>query len=206
MKIILLHGLFMHRLIMSPLAKRLAKLGWQVENLSYPSTKADKEALFQIIDAAIGDDQAIMVGHSLGGLVIKDYLKSRQLPITKVPMVITLGTPHQGAKIVKDMEKVRLQGILGSAVQFGLIPTQFSERWQLPQQLISIAGNVKIGPRPVLDKVWRDDIEESDGTVSIEETRLSGMTDHIVLRQTHTSLVYSKEVVTLIDKFANSVR
>ena len=205
MKIILLHGLFMHRLIMTPMAKRLEKLGWQVENLSYPSTSTDKRKLFNSFDKIIEDGPALMIGHSLGGLVIKDYLKNHKISVAKVPLVITLGTPHQGAEIAKDLDKFNIQRMLGSSTQFGLLPNKFESSWQLPQQLISIAGNVKLGARPFLDRVWRDGVEESDGTVSIAETKIQGMSKHIIVRQTHTSMVYSKEVVRLINQYASTI-
>lgn len=206
MRIILLHGLFMHRLIMTPMAKRLKKLGWEVENLSYPSTSTDKRRLFNTFDKIISDGPVLMVGHSLGGLVIKNYLATRKVSADKVPLVITIGTPHQGAEIAKDMDKFNIQKLLGSSVQFGLLPEQFESSWHLPQKLISIAGNVKLGARPLLDRVWRDGVEESDGTVSIAETKVQGMHEHIVVRQTHTSMVYSKSVVQLIDKYAQMVK
>ncbi len=206
MKIMLLHGLFMHRLIMTPMAKRLQKLGWQVENLSYPSTRTDRRRLFKIFDQLIGDGPVLMVGHSLGGLVIKDYLKTHQVPLSKVPMVITLGTPHQGAKIAKDLEKLNIQKMLGSSLQFGLLPKDFESAWHLPQQLISIAGNIKLGARPLLDRVWREEVEESDGTVSIAETKIAGMSEHIIVRHTHTSMLYSRDVVKLINQFALKIQ
>ncbi len=206
MKIILLHGLFMHSLIMSPLAKRLTKLGWQVENLSYPSTKTDKRHLFKKLDDVVEHGPALMVGHSLGGLVIKEYLLTHQVSVEKVPMVITLGTPHQGSRIVEELQKINLHTLLGTSIDFGLIPTEFEQEWPLPQKLISIAGKLKIGARPLLERVMRDDITESDGTVSVAETEIPGMSKHIVINHSHTSMVYAKQTVTLIDQFANQIK
>ena len=203
MKIILLHGLFMNKIIMAPLANRLETLGYQVENISYPSTKADKARLFKTVDRLIGEGPTILLGHSLGGLVITEYLFTQKISIEKVPLVITIGTPHQGARIAKDMEKFKIDKLLGSSVQFGLLPKKYQKQWPVPQQLISIAGNVKIGARPLLDRVWGEEVEESDGTVSIAETKIPGMTEHIVVKQSHTSMVYSREVVRIIHQKAS---
>ncbi|KGJ89204.1 hypothetical protein ND16A_2097 [Thalassotalea sp. ND16A] len=196
----------MNKVIMKPLAKRLEVLGYDVENISYPSTKADKARLFNTIDQAVADGPALMLGHSLGGLVITDYLFSQQVSTDKVPMVITLGTPHQGAEITKDMAKLNLDGLLGSSPQFGLIPKRFKKSWPVAQKLISIAGNVKLGARPLLDRVWREEVAESDGTVSIFETQIPGMSEHIIVRQSHTSMVYSREVVKIIDHYARQLK
>ncbi|WP_371188195.1 esterase/lipase family protein [Thalassotalea maritima] len=200
MKIVILHGLFMNKLIMAPLALRLEQLGYNVVNISYPSTNADKSRLFEHIDEQVGEGPAVLLGHSLGGLVITDYLVHQDVSVERVPMVITLGTPHQGAQIAKDMKRVNIDNLLGSSTQFGLLPTDMSKTWPVPQKLISIAGKVKLGARPLLDRVWRDEIEESDGTVSINETQIPGMSEHIVVKHSHTSMVYSREVVNIIDK------
>nr|WP_171022259.1 triacylglycerol lipase [Thalassotalea litorea] len=192
----------MNRLIMAPMALRLEKLGWEVDNLSYPSTSSDKAALFDVLAESVGEGPVVMVGHSLGGLVIKDFLEHRKVSEVKVPLVITLGTPHQGATIAEDLAKLNIQGMLGSSPQFGLLPSHYEPEWDLPNKLISIAGNVKIGARPLLDRVWRDSVEESDGTVSVEETRIEGMSEHILVQQTHTSMVYSKDVLRLVDKLS----
>jgi hypothetical protein len=42
----------------------------------------------------------------------------------------------------------------------------------------------------------RDSI--SDGTVLIDETRVTGMTEHKVFPLTHTSLIYSRRVLNYI--------
>ncbi|WP_394172607.1 lipase family alpha/beta hydrolase [Thalassotalea litorea] len=194
----------MNRLIMAPMALRLEKFGWDVDNLSYPSTSSDKEVLFDALQESVGQGPVIMVGHSLGGLVIRDFLKHRKIAPDTVPLVITLGTPHQGATIAEDLAKLNIQGMLGSSPQFGLLPSHYEPEWDLPNKLISIAGNLKIGARPLLDRVWRDGVEDSDGTVSVEETRIEGMSEHILVQQTHTSMVYSKDVIKLVDKLGRS--
>ncbi|WP_371373843.1 alpha/beta fold hydrolase [Thalassotalea aquiviva] len=205
MKIVLLHGLFMNSLVMVPMARRLSQLGWQVQTISYNTVRPNKDSVFAKLDKAIGQGPTILVGHSLGGLVITHYLASRQFSTDTIPMVITLGTPHQGAKIVKDMAKFKLDPILGTSTQFGLIPQEFAKTWNYPQQLISIAGNVKIGARPIMDKFLREDIEESDGTVGVEETEIDGMSKHLVIKQSHMSMLFAKEVPKMIDEFAREV-
>ncbi len=46
-----------------------------------------------------------------------------------------------------------------------------------------------------------DNNELSDGTVTIEETKIEGMTDHLEIPQTHTSLIYSNFVPKQIEHF-----
>lgn len=47
MKIVILHGLYMHGLVMQPLAQRLNKLGYQTEVISYNTLAIDDEKYFR---------------------------------------------------------------------------------------------------------------------------------------------------------------
>lgn len=40
-----------------------------------------------------------------------------------------------------------------------------------------------------------------DGTVTVAETQISGMADHLLLHQSHTGLVYSHQTAHQIDYF-----
>jgi len=46
MKIIILHGLYMHGLVMQPLSQRLRKLGYETQVISYNSVSIDGDKLF----------------------------------------------------------------------------------------------------------------------------------------------------------------
>ncbi len=69
MKIIILHGLYMHGMMMQPLSYLLQQKGYQTEVISYNTVEIDLESLFDKVDLAIDfEDTNILVGHSLGGL------------------------------------------------------------------------------------------------------------------------------------------
>ncbi len=48
MKIIILHGLYMHGLVMQPLSLRLKKLGYQTQTLTYNTVNIDEVKSFSI--------------------------------------------------------------------------------------------------------------------------------------------------------------
>ncbi len=98
MKIIILHGLYMHGIFMQPLSQKLIKLGFHTKALTYNTVAINEAKVFDSIDAALSQNETnVLVGHSLGGLMIKHYLASRQPSIERVSHVITLGSPLQGA-------------------------------------------------------------------------------------------------------------
>ncbi|EMC9924231.1 triacylglycerol lipase [Vibrio parahaemolyticus] len=197
MKIIILHGLYMHGLVMQPLSQKLRKLGYETQVLSYNTVAIDESSLFDSIDHSLNPLTAnVLVGHSLGGLMIKRYLANRKQTTSLISHVVAIGSPLKGASIVGRIQDLGLGAILGNSPHHGL--NKHDDAWAFPQKLGSIAGTVPIGARPLL---IRNDNTMSDGTVTVEETRLDGMQDHIEVKQTHTSLIYNTFVPQQIDHF-----
>ncbi|HAS6796632.1 cobinamide adenolsyltransferase [Vibrio parahaemolyticus] len=197
MKIIILHGLYMHGLVMQPLSQKLRKLGYETQVISYNTVAIDESSLFDSIDHSLSPLTAnVLVGHSLGGLMIKRYLANRKPTTSLISHVVAIGSPLKGASIVGRIQDLGLGAILGNSPHHGL--NKHDDAWAFPQKLGSIAGTVPIGARPLL---IRNDNTMSDGTVTVEETRLDGMQDHIEVKQTHTSLIYNTFVPQQIDHF-----
>ncbi|WP_282176296.1 esterase/lipase family protein [Vibrio nereis] len=197
MKIIILHGLYMHGMVMQPLSQKLKNLGYETQVITYNSVAINPHRLFSSIDHALSDHgRNILVGHSLGGLIIKQYLDSRKHSEECISHVVTLGSPMRGASIVTRIQDLGMGTILGNSPHFGL--QEHSSRWDYPQKLGSIAGTVPIGARALF---LMDKRKPSDGTVTVEETTIEGMTDHISTPSSHTSLIYSSFVPKQIDHF-----
>jgi triacylglycerol esterase/lipase EstA (alpha/beta hydrolase family) len=101
--VLLLHGVLCNAGVWRPLAKYLTAHGiGPIYTLSYgpPLASIDlfADQLAEKIDAivaATGAPRVVIVGHSMGGLVARAYL--RRYGIAKVCRLITLGTPHHGS-------------------------------------------------------------------------------------------------------------
>ena len=101
--ILLLHGVGCNAGVWSGLRRHLAKCGiGPVYALSYgPPLASIEHFADQVadriagIEAATGAGQVVLVGHSMGGLVARAYL--RQYGGAKVRRLITIGTPHHGS-------------------------------------------------------------------------------------------------------------
>ncbi|PKF79961.1 cobinamide adenolsyltransferase [Vibrio sp. vnigr-6D03] len=197
MKIIILHGLYMHGLVMQPLSQRLRKLGYETQVISYNSVSIDEDKLFHSIDSALDRTQKnVLVGHSLGGVVIKNYLASRSPSPSLVSHVVAVGSPLKGASIICKIQELGLGAMLGNAPEFGL--KKHDDVWGYPQKLGSIAGTIPLGMRPLL-LMGNDTL--SDGTVTVEETQIEGMTDHLQTKSSHTSMIYNHYLPNQIDHF-----
>lgn len=187
--IVLLHGLYMHSKVMLPMKNRFKKLGYNVENFGYNSIKFSERVLNDLDDliSKIDSDEIYLVGHSMGGLISRQYYSKYKNK--KIKSIVTLGTPHNQSVVGKFAEKINL---IGSAGYAGI--TKKIEEWKGEIPLGSIAGTVQLGLL-ILSQ------EKSDGTVLLKETQCENQTDHIELNLNHTSLVYSNKSVKQIDFF-----
>ncbi|MBD0423102.1 alpha/beta fold hydrolase [Streptomyces sp. TRM S81-3] len=105
--VVLLHGFIDNRSVFLFLRRSLAQHGrHQVESLNYSPLTCDirtgAELLGRHIEeicARTGSDRVDVVGHSLGGLIARYYVQ-RLGGDARVRMLVTLGTPHTGTRVV----------------------------------------------------------------------------------------------------------
>ncbi|MGL4602493.1 MAG: esterase/lipase family protein [Plesiomonas sp.] len=209
--IIVLHGLFMNGLMMQPFTDRLHHLGWKTEILTYNSVNIQLNEIYAALDTLINQypNQPIyLVGHSLGGLIIRYYLhrhygsSSRQRTrhtCQKIASVITLGTPHQRASTAARLQQLGLGWMMGNSGEHGLLQTDLPETWSVDIPLGTVAGTIAIGMRPLL--FWQKDNEPNDGLVLVREAKIEGSADHIDIAVTHTNMIYQWDVIQQVDHF-----
>ncbi|MEI8605155.1 PGAP1-like alpha/beta domain-containing protein [Pseudoalteromonas sp. B160] len=189
-RVVVLHGLYMSGFVMRPLCSQLEKSGLDILNLSYNTLSPDRAAIFKQIDNFINDKNTALVCHSMGGLVARAYLAANSEQSQNVTKVITLGTPHKGSHIARRMQQKGFDVFLKNSVAFLL--TENGD-WPFNAKLYSIAGDLPIGLMPLIAKG-----SQSDGTVLIDETKLKGMAEHKVFHLSHTSMIYSRQVMNYI--------
>ena len=104
--ILLIHGYQCNRGYWLWLRRSLERAGWQVATLSLAPVFNDIDGYVEQVSqrieevcAASGAAQAILVGHSMGGLVSRAYL--RRNGKARVAKLVTLGSPHHGSQLAK---------------------------------------------------------------------------------------------------------
>ena len=104
--LLLIHGYGCSRAVWWWQRRRLEAAGWCVVTVNleplYTSIDNYVEPLARRIDEVLaqsGAPQLILVGHSMGGLVARAYL--RRYGAARVKLLVTLGTPHGGSELAR---------------------------------------------------------------------------------------------------------
>lgn len=205
--VILLHGLARSNASMSKMESALIDAGFKTVNHNYPSTKHQIAELSENeIPAALEhcspDDTVHFVTHSLGGILLRHYLSNKKL--AQLGRVVMLGPPNKGSHIVDVLRRVPgYKLIYGPAgMQLGTDAASVPNLLDSAQFEVGIIAGNKNANFFLSSMVANPD----DGTVSVESTKLEGMSDHIVLHVSHYRMMKDKEVIMQTLHFLQSGR
>ncbi len=192
-ELVLVHGLLMNRAAMWPLAMRLRAAGFKVHLFGYGTlfTPLAKNAdlLANFVQQRCSE-KAVLLGHSLGGLVCTQAL--RQHPKLRVTDLVLLGCPFQGAAAARVLRRVPGIGRwLGRPLH----------DWAVNANLATPAVRVRTlaGTKPQgVGRVLCDFQEPNDGTVTVAETWVEGAFARQELAVSHMGMLLSPEVAAQV--------
>lgn len=139
--------------------------------------------------AAIDCDRLHLVGHSLGGVVILDMF--RDAPQFAAGRILLLGSPLRGSESACSLARLPFgKAMLGRGMAEQVIQAP-ARHWDGRRDLAIIAGSLPVGIGHLVHRFGGP----NDGTVLVAETHLDGASDHLVVRVSHTGLLWSREVV-----------
>lgn len=183
-RVVLVHGLWMPGASMHWMAMHLRAEGFEPRIFSYHGVSdPPAQAASRLADLLLAEGEADIVAHSLGGLLALQALRDQpRLPVARV---VCLGSPLAGSGAAAGMARwAPGGGLLGRSATLlhGGIGA-----WQGRAEVGSLAGRVPHG----LGALFAGFAGEHDGTVAVEETRIDGLADHVVIEASHTGLLFS---------------
>jgi pimeloyl-ACP methyl ester carboxylesterase len=197
--VVLLHGIARTPRCFRKMQGALEKSGFTTLNLGYESRRRPLEMLAQAMHPAISrfgeqiDGPIHFVAHSMGGLLTRVYL-AKYRP-KRLGRVVMLGAPNGGSEIadlLKAFAPYRAYfGPAGQQLTTGRDRTLKALLPPVDYPVGIIAGSRSVYPIASTFVLPRP----NDGRVSVENTKLDGMTDHIVIGAPHPWLMRNRIAV-----------
>jgi len=197
--VILLHGLARTERSMARMQRALEQEGYRVINVAYDSrrhdiaTLADK-AIAPALGACTDGGRIHFVTHSLGGILVRHFLARHR--VENLGRVVMLGPPNKGSEVVDKLRKLPGFHFINGAAGLELGTGEAS----LPNRLGRANFDLGIiaGTRSVNLILSSMIAGADDGKVSVLNTRLEGMKDHIEMGVTHSFMMRNKAVIAQV--------
>lgn len=199
--VVMLHGLARGRGSMSKLERFLRRRGYDTASRSYPSRRHSISYLAgELADwiAEIARDREVCaVTHSMGGVIARHLHDPR----IRWRRIVMLAPPNRGSSIAAALAGNALYrwfyGPAGGELADG-------SAWPAPPAPFAVIAGTRA--RALINpSSWtfgrRFGDTPSDGTVSVEETRLEGMSAFAEVDATHTWIMNDVRVHDLVERF-----
>lgn len=206
--VILVHGYGCNRGLWLPAVKWLSRKGYRVSALDLHPLHCSIDIYapaiaheVERVKAATGSRRVVVIGHSMGGLAARAYLRhcEERHQDPGLAALITLGTPHRGTHIahIGLGENARQMRFRGTWV------TQLERHDQQPRGSDAPSTALSPGCQVVSITSLQDNIVSRPFEQRIAR---AGARSVVVRRQGHMSLATSERIFRLIDRILSSPR
>lgn len=206
--VVVVHGLGRGPASMSVLEYRLEAEGYRVVSFGYPSRSEPMEGLVDLLAEEVEHccaehaDRVHFVTHSMGGILVRSYLARRPEPHRG--RVVMLSPPAGGSELIDALEDSPLLRLLvgPAGAELGTDSTDVAGRFgPVRFSLGVITGDLSFNPVTSWIIPGPD-----DGKVGVENARVEGAADFLVLPATHTFIMNRADVAEATIRFLRDGR
>lgn len=196
--VVLVHGLGRSAHSFDKMAQALRDDGYEVVAFNYASTRGNiaqhAAALNHVLDGLRGSTQLSFVTHSLGAIVVRQALNSPApwRDHMNLGRTVMLAPPNQGSQVALSLSGNFLADAVFGPALSELAATDLGKRLPVPTPFAIVAGTHST--LPFLSG-------ESDGLVSVIETRLNGAVSQVSVDATHTFVMDNADAIAFIKGF-----
>jgi hypothetical protein len=137
-------------------------------------------------------------------VVIVKVFEDHAAALVRLPpgRIVLLGSPLRGSRTARNLAGLPFgKKIMGLAVgEELLVPRE--RRWRQNRDLGVIAGDLGVGLGRLVGRLGG----ASDGTILLAETQIEGAADRVVLRVSHTGMLFSAAVARAAAAFLSTGR
>ncbi len=204
-KIVLVHGYNKKSKDMMVLKNNLEKIGYEGVLVDLPLTFKEIEHSTNILESIISeitkdineDEKIHFVGHSTGGLIIRQLLSTTK-HLEKIGKCILIATPNNGSELA-DVVGNKLKIFSNIFRTLKSLQSENIKALKLDSnhgiEIGAIAGNKQ---NLFLGKFLTG---ENDGRVTINSVKFNGLKDFVAIPYGHKDIHYQFETIELIDLF-----
>lgn len=193
---VLIHGIADKPYVMWRMEKTLQEAGYSVLNFDYASTQWTMDSTVAALKTKINEyephyDKIYFVVHSLGTFVVRSYLSENFNE--KFKSIVMIAPPNKGSILAERFNDLKIyEWILGEAgKKLGKDHDDYWRKYPTPNITFGIiAGGMgtKYGFNPLVPG-------DDDGVVGVDETKIAGYEDFIIVPGIHSTLLWQSEVV-----------
>ena len=198
MQVLFVHGMGRSPLSGWPMLRQLRRAGLQTHTFGYAVSRQDFAAirlrLVARIQALAAHGDYVLVGHSLGGVLIRAALNALPPPVARPQRIFLLGSPQRPARLAHRLrgnplyrlltqDCGRLLGSKERMVAIGAVDVPTTS-------IVGVSGPTRrFAPFPG---------EPNDGVVSLAEVSADWVTDQVQVAALHTFLPMDRGVARII--------
>jgi hypothetical protein len=195
-RIVLVHGMGRTPLSMWRLARTLRQAGFATEQFGYFAASQSIDSIVTRLRARLEQMSGdyIVVGHSLGGLLLRAAIGSLPPSARRPRRIIMLATPNHSPRLARRFERAWWYRLLNGDA--GKLLADESRLDAIPA--VDVPCTIIAGTRGINGRWSPFRGDANDGIVSIDEAQLAGADEWITLPLMHPFIMNDKRVREIV--------